>query len=493
MTDRTETLAIVRRAVRSVIEATPALKQHPALSRQVANRMVNVSMAAAELIATEQALDRTITARREQRQAAPLLARAQQASDIHGRSAVRSAAGTVEALKNAIDFPGFVTSLINGVFQSIQNSNIQQLQSFADLLEAVNTSSAEFGAQQIGPAQAAQWAASRFPGMSVELGDDDEAELILSDEADLPERSVLQATLEAGSEEVDNIDDSDLTTTLLPLVQRKLARDRQSLLSTMIMMGLQRVVVDDGHLQASMRLQVDARSIAEQSQLDSVDSRIITEAGGSFGVGAWGASAKMTANVGFVHSDERYSREDIAASAGLRSSVNLRFRTLPLDVSRMAGDRSLQQIQSQTMVPERERELGSLLGNTPTRATAQPTRPDTSAATQRAHQANRQVERAEEARRRANQGDSGSGARARPAPAEQTSDRQTTERPAADSRSASGGGAEERPAASGRTASGGGAEERPAASAAAATPAAGAMTHRLSNPAGAISGQTAAP
>jgi hypothetical protein len=365
--------------------------------------MVNVSMAAAELIATEQELNRRIAARQDQQRASPLLASAQSASDIHGQSAVRSAAGTVRALRDAIDFPSFVTSLINGVFQSIQNSNIQQLQSFAELMEAVNSSTEAFGTQHIGMAQAAQWAASRFSGMQVDVVDDSEVELSLSDDAELPARDQLQSVLEATGEEVDSIDDSDLTTTLLPLVQRKLARDRQSLLSTMIMMGLQRVVVDDGQLQASMRLQVDARSIAEQSTLDSVDSRIIAEAGGSFGVGSWGASAKMTTNVGFVHSDERYSREDIAASAGLRSSVNLRFRTLPLDVTRMTSNRSLQQIQSQSMVPERERELGSLLATNPSRVTRQPAPPDTRAATERAHQANRQLEQAEQARERANE------------------------------------------------------------------------------------------
>ena len=126
----------------------------------------------------------------------------------------------------------------------------------------------------------------------------------------------------------------------MPLIRRKLARDRQSMLSTMILMGLQRVVVDDGLLQASIDLRVDARSLAERTQGEQLDTRVDTEASGSFGTGMWGASAKLAATVGYVKSDEQYTREDIAVSAGLRSSVQVRFHTEPLDTHRMASDSS---------------------------------------------------------------------------------------------------------------------------------------------------------
>ena len=74
------------------------------------------------------------------------------------------------------------------------------------------------------------------------------------------------------------------------------------MLATMVKMGLQRVVVDDGQLHASMQLQVDARSTAEQRQREQLDTRVETEASGSFGAGAWGASARVAASVGFVRS-----------------------------------------------------------------------------------------------------------------------------------------------------------------------------------------------
>ena len=47
---RAQTLATVRRAVRSVVEGTPELRGRPELAQRIANRMGEVSMAAANLI-----------------------------------------------------------------------------------------------------------------------------------------------------------------------------------------------------------------------------------------------------------------------------------------------------------------------------------------------------------------------------------------------------------------------------------------------------------
>src|SRR5690606_25564952 len=166
------------------------------------------------------------------------------------------------------------------------------------------------------------WVASRWSAFVVEA-DGDSPHLVLRDGSEMPAAEEIARAVGASASEAAAVSDDDLDETLLPLVRRKLARDRQSMLSTMVLMGLQRVVVDDGHLHASMRLQVDARSIAEQRQAEQFDSRVETEASGSFGMGAWGASAKLSASVGYVKSDDQFSREDIAVQAGLRSSVDL--------------------------------------------------------------------------------------------------------------------------------------------------------------------------
>lgn len=432
-----ELLSVVRKAVRGVIRGTPELADRPELQRRIANRMVGVSLAAANLLAEEARLTDAIEARAApaEPEAAPLaegLAAAPTggASDIHGMSAVNSAAGVLRATRDAIDFPNFVTSLISGVFQSIQNSSIQQLQAFSDLLDAVSGSLDDFSATQITDARAISWAAQRFSAFTIE-GQGESAELTLKPDADMPSADELRRALDATAAEVGAVSDGELGETLLPLVRRKLARDRQSMLSTMILMGLQRIVVDDGHIHASMDLRVDARSTAERTRGEQFDSRVETEASGSFGMGAWGASARLAASVGFVKSDEQHTREDIAVQAGLRSSVDLRFHTEPLDTRRMASDRTLDTLRGRALVPEAER-AQSLLANDPPRRTERPRFP-TPPASGSLVQRGSTVEEARRARERGTGNDAG-------APAESNAPAADANAPAADANAPAAGG-----------------------------------------------------
>lgn len=361
MPGATATLGVVRRAVRSVIEDIPDLEADPILRRRLANRMVGVSLEAAKLLAEEQQLSAQIADRARHRRAPrpagkTAVAAAQAAGDFHRRTAVDSAAGVLRATRDAIDFPGFVTSLITGVFQAMTTSTIQQLQAVADLLDAISAGASDFGNRQVTVDRAVEWATNRFPSLTVNRSGP-QPRLVVSDGGDMPEPEQLKAALEATDEEVSTVDEDDLEGTLLPLVRRKLGRDRQAMLSTMVLMGLQRIVVDDGRIHASMNLQVDARSTAEQQEASRFDTRVTTSGSGSFGMGMWGASASMSATVGYVTSDERFSREDIAVRAGLRSSVDVAFHTEPINLERMAPRRTVEGIRERSMVPETEQSL----------------------------------------------------------------------------------------------------------------------------------------
>jgi hypothetical protein len=84
---------------------------------------------------------------------------------------------------------------------------------------------------------------------------------------------------------------------------------------------------------------------------------VTTSGSGSFGMGIWGASASLSATVGYVKSDEQYSREDIAVRAGLRSSVDVAFHTEPISLERMASKKTIQSMQSGAMNPDTEKSL----------------------------------------------------------------------------------------------------------------------------------------
>lgn len=420
------TLETVRRAVRGVVERTPELRADAALRRRIAENMVRVCATATGLMETEERLNDQIARRVHTSSSSPSsftapgpasravaagmadtsaegstdisrdpspesfpdtaavamaapsrsrrpLAAGQAAGDIHRRTAVNSAAGVLRATKDAIDFPGFVTSLISGVFQAMTTSTIQQLQAYADLLGAVGMSTSQFASSSITNGRAMDWVAQRFPVFRVVVAEGQPPKLALNGDADMPDSDELKSALDATEEEVSTIDDSELEETLIPLVKRKLARERQAMLSTMLLMGMNRIVVDDGRIKASMELQVDARSTAEQQTAERFDTRVTTGGSASFGTGMWGASANMQATVGFVKSDDQFTREDIAMRAGLRSSVDIGFHTEPIALNRMAGEGQIQRIRNQSMNPGTEHKLEDLLKQPEERRTKPPT------------------------------------------------------------------------------------------------------------------------
>jgi hypothetical protein len=324
---RPEVLAAVRRTVRSLLEENPEYQRAPPELRQgLASNMVKVSKRAAELVAEEMRLTEQLRRRRQP------VARAQSAGDQLGLQAARSSGATVKELKDAIDFPNFVTSLISGVFQAITHSTLSQLESLGDLLDNVGKSTEEFTDANIDDAAAIAWALSKFGFLSSDANG-----LSLREGADLEQQAgPLKSALGASDDEISGIDPGDLAGTLLPLAKRKMGKSRQSNLATMVQLGLQRIVVDEGRLHASMELRVDTSSVSEEMKAQRDDMRVNAGASGSFGIGPWGASAKVDTSIGKVSSDTQYTKEQLESRAALRSSVDLAFRTDQIPLDRMA-------------------------------------------------------------------------------------------------------------------------------------------------------------
>lgn len=332
----------LRRGVRRLLDDTPAYRDAPAeLRRRLANKMVRASMLAADVVGEEHGLTRSIQTR------SPATAEAQ-AEGGFTPGAVNSAAAAFKATREAIDFPNYVASLINGVFQAITGSTLHQLERYADLLDNVSASAESFTSSNVSDADVARWAAGKFPFLSR----DPDGLLAVREGEDLGQkRAVLKDALEATDAEVGTVDEGDLEGTLLPLCRRKMGRDRQAILGTMVQLGLQRVVVDEGRLHASMDMRVDARSIAEQASQDRTEVGVSTDVSANVGVGVWGASARVSANFSKVHAEQEAKKEDIAIRAGLRSSVDLAFRTEQIPLDRMASAKQRVKIDANARVP----------------------------------------------------------------------------------------------------------------------------------------------
>jgi hypothetical protein len=309
------------------------------------------------------------------------LARAQNAGSEFSGVAVDRVAGTVQNTLNAVSFPRFVNELITGVFKAMNDSQQQQLTSFVDLIRNVAQTTEGFADSNVGVSGARAWLAERFPThyqidggeeiiMASELEGLDPAEarerraeiqaqqdaatrLIMRPGAQPPSEAALRSAL--GAEEGVSLPGSD-PEALFPLARQILARNRQQMLATMVQMGLQRIVIESGLIRASMRLHVDASSVAENDRGSQFDTRTNMDVGGGARFGPWGMEAKVQSTIGYVSTERNQSTEAINSSVDLDSGVELHFRTDYVPLNRLAGGADAERIRGNTLNPAAETE-----------------------------------------------------------------------------------------------------------------------------------------
>jgi hypothetical protein len=143
---------------------------------------------------------------------------------------------------DAVDFPEFVADLINGVFQAIVDSSIQQMEAFAELLQEISKSVDRFRQDNEQDDKARDYLAS---GVLEEYFDIDEFRKI----TDITDCKKLKRVLSKLG--IDLAIDCPPTEEQLQAVHKAIeVRSRQKHLSTMVMMGINRIIVDDGEIKA---------------------------------------------------------------------------------------------------------------------------------------------------------------------------------------------------------------------------------------------------
>jgi hypothetical protein len=298
-------------------------------------------------------------------------------SDYSGVSASR-VADTTRAILNAVSFPRFVTELINGVFKALNDSNQQQLASYIELIQNVSSTLDGFADANVGISGARSWLAERFPGSFVVQGDEDlkpepgmsaderrelQAErdastrLRLVPGGSMPSAAALKAAFGLGPEE--DAPSTGDPESLVPLARSAIARNRQKMLSTMVMMGMQRIVIESGKLSASMRFHIDTRSAAAADAGSSFDTRTNMDVSGGAKFGPWGMEAKVQSTIGYVSTQRSQTTEEMNTDLDLSSNVELIFKTDYVQLDRLAGGPTQERIRVNAMNPEAEARLAS--------------------------------------------------------------------------------------------------------------------------------------
>jgi hypothetical protein len=161
-------------------------------------------------------------------------------------------------LLREVNFPNFVAELIQGVFQAVVDASIQQMKAYGELVQSVAMSLSDFRDQNVSENQGRDHLVAKYPTlMQVNIVDGQPrvGPRPGASSADLPNfREELGL-----DDDVGELDEETIEEKLVPAARNDLARSRQTLLATMLLMGINRIVVTDGKINAKLRFDFRAR------------------------------------------------------------------------------------------------------------------------------------------------------------------------------------------------------------------------------------------
>jgi hypothetical protein len=386
------TLEAVRPEVRDMLLGIPAFANLPkAEQQQIAGSMVKVAayMANPDGLLTEtgqapnplaavQSLNPPATAQaRDPNQATrDRLGKApgQVGADFQA-GAVRQGVEQFGALVQKVDFPKFVGGLIHNVFQAIVESSIEQMRAYGELLSNVAKTVDEFAQDNITPNAARDWLSDKYPETfgietnSNAAGFDATAPApaptaTLTVKAADPEQALTKVSTDLGLKEpITDISDPESETKIVTAARLQIARGRQQLLSSMMMLGINRIVITDGHINAKVIFDIRASDTAARtaraSMLDQQHDTTATTA--SVSSGAWfspisaGFSTTSTSDhMATVQSAvEDTSTSAVEAKANLTGEVKVNFKSDYFPMDKMASPQMIAAIQGRSIPPDK--------------------------------------------------------------------------------------------------------------------------------------------
>jgi hypothetical protein len=183
--------------------------------------------------------------------------------------AAREGAEVAGMLLQKVNFPDFCAKLIQGVFHAIVQSSIEQMEAYGKLVASVSKSLNQFRDENVSDNQGRDHLVDQFPDL-FQLGTSDggdfmgtrgssEPRVQLKDGVD--EDSALKKVNASLPTPVQSLDlsDQDNENALVQSARTQLATSRQQLLATMVLMGINRIVVTDGKIQAKIMYDFQAR------------------------------------------------------------------------------------------------------------------------------------------------------------------------------------------------------------------------------------------
>ncbi|MBX3086378.1 MAG: hypothetical protein KF716_32375 [Anaerolineae bacterium] len=386
-----KTLNAVRPEVREILQSSEAFAKLPEEEqRSIAQNMVKIAsyMANPDGLAEQaftpggnsivaranaaQAKQQPL-ARQQAQQEDPTTAAARRAGSNQGFAGEDFKAGGVNAavegfgaLVKKVDFPKFVSGLIKGVFQAIVESSIQQMRAYGELVSNVSKAVDQFARDNISENNARDWMQDKYPdvfnvdvnnsstGFDVEGQSVQTAQLTVT--ADDAEAALTRVSKDLGlPEPITDISDPESEQALVQAARLEMARGRQQLLASMVMLGINRIVVTDGLIHAKVVFDVHGSDTASRrsraSLLDRNQVKTATQSNIEYGgwfspvEGSFSAQTETDHMTTVQSSLDENSESKADVKAKLTGEVRVNFKSDYLPMERMATPEMIAAIQ----------------------------------------------------------------------------------------------------------------------------------------------------
>ncbi len=237
-------------------------------------------------------------------------------------AATQTLASRVGALSDEINFPAFVAALVHGTFDAIVDATIRQMEAFADLVSAVAKDVEQFTNENVTPNQAKDWLAKQYPqDLQVSFNDGQPSLQPKStpDNLDNAPPWLSEYGFDGQLLSRELIDEQ-----LVPMAHKRIGQNRLQTLATMVLLGMNRVVVRDGTISARIQIRAQANDKAK------VDYAVSSDPGGP----TWGERGSAMGQPGLMVSTVAANvQTDTQLKAELYGEVRINFasETLPLE------------------------------------------------------------------------------------------------------------------------------------------------------------------
>jgi hypothetical protein len=256
--------------------------------------------------------------------------------------AVREGTEQFGRLVRTVNFPEFVSGLVKGVFQAVVDASIQQMQAYAELLAAAAKSVQQFADDHISDGQARDHLASRFPSkFAVDTSSQGPAKLVSRDGNEVDLAGAF------GTEGAVDVSDAESEQALVNQAKLEMARSRQQTMSTMVLMGINRIVVTNGQINAKVIFDVQANDQAARhaaAEMHDQRSDSTTSFGGGSFAGIFGggfvSSNSHDTTVKSAVDDTSESKAQMKAQ--LTGDVHLAFKSDVFPLEKMVDVMGMQ-------------------------------------------------------------------------------------------------------------------------------------------------------